>query len=199
MSHPTNVTSEMTRKFWKEALAKWDGSVKDKNDSDFMKTVGWFLDKIGIQDKDTFLNSFTTTIGKTIYIPFEIGSSDNYTLWDQITVCVHELVHIQQYKDAPVEFSVGYVTDRSSRAEYEAQAYATGLELNYWRYGRLYNIPERMKTLFSYGLDQKHVDYAAEYLESIGETIVQGASVNEVAAWALTWLEKEGLQPVESV
>ncbi len=196
----THITSELVKKFWKDALEEFGAKSVDKNDSGFMKAVGSFLDVIGILDKDEFLNHFTTTIFTTIYRPFDIGDGDDgWDLWHQITICVHELVHVLQYKDDPIGFTFSYVGSKNSRSEYEAKAYAADMEMHYWRYGKLYNIEHRMQSLKSYGVDQEHIDFAVSVMESIGETVLAGATVNDVAAWAMDWLEANGVQGAKAV
>jgi len=196
----TQITPELVKEFWKDALKEFGAKSVDKNDSGFMKSIGWFLDAINVLDKDDFLENFTTTIFTTIYRPFEIGNEDDgWDLWHQITICVHELVHVMQYKDDPIGFTFSYVASKSSRSDYEAKAYAADMEMHHWRYGTIYNIERRMQSLKSYGVDQEHIDFAIQVLESISETVLEGATINDVAAWAMDWLEAKGVEGVGSV
>jgi len=190
------ITPELVRKLWAEALDHFGAKSVDKEDSDFMEAVGGFLDGIGVLDKEDFLERFTTTIGRTIYRPFDIGVEDGgWDLESQVMILTHELVHCEQYEDGPVEFCVDYVVSRSARADFEAKAYAADMEINYFLTGELYDIPTRAASLLYYGLNQSHVDLVVSVMESISETVVQGASVNDVAAWVLNWLEENGVEP----
>ena len=193
------ITPDLVKRFWAEALEKFDASSVDKDDSTFMKAIGGFLDAIGILDKKDFLERFTTTIFKTIYRPFKIGDANSeYSLWEQMSVLVHELVHVEQYKADPFGFPFAYVANKSARAQYEAEAYSADLEMHYWMHGHLYDVKSRAANLQYYGLEQEHIDYAASYLESIGMTIENSdAAVNPVAAWAMDWLEAAEVTPAK--
>lgn len=190
------ITPELVKDFWKDALEKFDAKSVSKDDSSFMKSIATFLDAIKILDKEDFMDRFTTTIFRTIYRPFKIGDPSNYSLWAQITVLVHELVHVKQFEADEVGFTVGYITTESSRAAYEADAYSADMEMHYWMYGEIYNIKERAGNLKYYGLEQDEIDFAASVIESNSLTIQNSdAAVNEVAAWAMTWLENHGVTP----
>ncbi len=190
------MTPDQVRRFWHDALRHYGARSIAKGDSALMGTVGWFLDSMGVLDKEDFLNRFMTTIGEVIYRPFAIGDeSSGWSLASQVIGCTHELVHVRQYQRDPAGFTLGYAMRRSSRADHEAKAYAAELEVHYWLYGTLYDIRARMQCLLDYGLKQEHCDFAADVLESVGETIKQGASVNEVAAWTIAWLEANGVKP----
>lgn len=195
---PIEITPALVKDFWKDALVQFGARSVDKNDSAFMKGIGSFLDFLNVLDSEEFLENFTTTIFTTIYRPFEIGNdADGWGLWSQISICVHELVHVQQYLDNPFGFPFKYLA-KSPRAEYEAQAYSSELELHHWRHGELFDIRNRLQTLRNYSLEAEHIDYAVAYLESIGETVLAGGTVNPVAAWALDWLEERGVQGAQA-
>lgn len=190
------ITPELVKEFWKDALVKFDAKSVDKDDSTFMKSIGTFLDAIKVLDKEDFMERFTTTIFKTIYRPFKIGDTANYSLWGQITVLVHELVHVLQFEDDEVGFTVGYIANESSRAAYEADAYSADMEMHWWMYGEIYDIKRRASALKHYGLEQDEIDFAASVIESNSLTVQNSdAAVNEVAAWAMTWLEEHGVTP----
>lgn len=190
------ITPNTVKKFWKEALDYFEVESVNKNDSDFMSFLGQFLDCIGIIDKDDFKKRFAITIGGTIYIPFEIGVPDEaWSLEDQVLICPHELVHTMQFRKTPEKFVIEYLFNPSIRAEAEAEAFSADLEVYYYLNGELYDIKSRAQELSNYNLEQRHIDYVVLYLESIGETIVQGASVSDVASWALNWFESNGIKP----
>lgn len=189
-----NITSKLVKELWSEALLYHNAKSAGKNDSVMMKAVGSFLDLIGVLDKDKFMNRFTTTILDTIYCPFEVGvESGNYTLQKQVMVLVHELTHVKQFHNGSIKFLFDYIVDRSTRAEYEAEAYAADLEIYYWMNGKLYDIYKRASILKHYGLAQDHIDYAASYMLAISEVVKQGGTVSPIAAWTMTFLEKRGV------
>ena len=181
---------KLVRDLWKDAQLKWNMEWVCKGESDFMENVGGFLDLIGIDlDKEDFMTRFTTSLLETIYIPFEVGLPSRYDLWEQVVVLVHELVHVEQYHANEVLFPLRYVADRAWRTQYEAEAFSADMEMHCWRYGNCYNPELRVKSLFSYGLNETHVAYARDHLESQIPIIEGGASIHPVAAWAIEWLE----------
>ena len=191
------ITSQLVKDFYSDALKKFGAQVKGKSDSDFMILVGKFLDGIGVMNKEEFMKEFTTTIGTTVYVPFDVGvdgGAEGYDLWQQISVLVHELTHVQQYNASPAEFTIKYLASRSDRASYEAEAYGADLEMYWWKTGHGYDIANRVKALQGYALHQEHIDYAAEYLRTDDDILAQGGSVSAVAAWAKVWLEQHGQQ-----
>jgi hypothetical protein len=52
------------------------GSRVAKKDAPEMQLVGTALEKMGILDAEDFLKRYATTLGRTIYLPFEIGDGD---------------------------------------------------------------------------------------------------------------------------
>ena len=59
--------------------------------------------------------NFTTTIGRRIYTPFEVGSpKGGWDLWHQIVICVHEHQHVVQH-DRGAGLRGGYLADRAAR------------------------------------------------------------------------------------
>jgi len=188
------ITPELTKEFWTAAKVKWGAKQSSKGDSAFMKLVADFLDLMGITNKEMFMNHFTTTIFDTIYTPFEIGvPSGGYDLWNQISICTHECVHVVQYHDSPVKFPVQYLVNKSDRTTYEAEAYASDLQMHYWKYGYGYNIVLRAEVLKQYGLTQEYVDYAIQYITVYDDVLKQGGSTSPVAAWACGWLQDHGI------
>jgi hypothetical protein len=169
--------------------------VVHKDDSQFMKLIAGFLDGIGVLDKEVFLRDFTTTIGNCVYAPYEVGvysGSGGYDFWGQISILVHEIVHVTQFHHAPAEFTLKYLLYKSDRATYEAEAYGADLEMDYWLTGHGYDVKQRAQSLLHYGLQQEHCDYAAEYLVIQDDIFRQGGEVSVVAKWAKGWLNGHG-------
>jgi len=188
------LTPELTKQFYIEACQKFGATIVQKDDSEFMAAIATVLNQLNITDRDDFMKRFTTTIGTKIYVPFDVGIAGDYTLEDQVDVLVHELVHVQQYDANEPKFVLCYLLNEAARAEYEAQAYSADMEMHYWRTGRIYDIRGRAQLLDNYALEQDEINFAAEYMESIATTIQEGAAVNNVAAWAMDWMEQHGVQ-----
>lgn len=189
------ITSQLVKDFYGAACTKYGASVVNKTNSDFMRIIGSFLDGIEVLDKELFMKQFTTTIGTTIYTPYEIGvdgGTSGYDLWDQVKIAVHELTHVMQYRTYPVKFMVLYLASPSDRATYEAEAYAADLQLYYWKYGKSYDTAQRAQSLLHYGLKQDHCTYVAQYLDVHADIFAQGGASSEIATWAATWLDDHG-------
>jgi hypothetical protein len=189
----SSLTPELVQSFYHDACTSYGAHVKSKSDSGMMVAVANFLDLIGVQDKEMFLNRFTTTIFDTIYAPYEVGvdGSAGYSLWEQITTLVHELTHVTQHDADRLGFWMKYLADKSARAHYEAQAYGADLEMHIWRYGAPYDLAETAGYLQYYGLQQQHIDFAYAELQTIADVIQNtDGAVSPVAAYAMTWLEQ---------
>ena len=189
----SSLTPELVQSFYHDACVSYGAHVRSKGDDAMMKLVANFLDLIGVQDKQQFLNDFTTTIFDTIYTPYTVGvaGSPGYDLWSQITTLVHELTHVTQHDADRLGFWMKYLADKSARAHYEAQAYGADLEMHIWRYGEPYDLAETAGYLQYYGLQQEHIEFAHVELQTIADVIQNtDGAVSPVAAWAMTWLEQ---------
>ncbi|KKM81098.1 hypothetical protein LCGC14_1333270 [marine sediment metagenome] len=186
-----SLTPDLVLDFYRDGLSAYGAHVKTKHDSVAMKAVGNFLDLIGVQDKEDFMDRFTTVLIDTIYTPYRIGVPGDYSLWDQITTLVHELTHVTQHDADRMGFWLKYLADKSARAHYEAQAYGADLEMHIWRHGKPYDILQRAEQLLHYGLDQEHVEFAYIELQTYSDIAWHSdAVVSPVAAWAQDWLER---------
>jgi len=193
---PKNLTPELVQLYYKEALTTWHAKQADKNDSVFMQVTADFLNGLGIVDHDAFLRDFTTTIFTTVYTPFKVGiPTEHYDLTNQLFIGAHELTHVTQFLHRPTVFPTLYLTNKTFRANSECQAYGVSLELYWWDNNCGFNIPERAKTLFSYGLQQEHVSYMTQYLEVLDSVFTQGGEVDEHAIWTKRWMEAHNLIP----
>jgi hypothetical protein len=185
-------TPEDVREFWKASLAHWDTTRIDKAKSDEMKLVGEVLSLLGVVDKQNFLRRFTTTIGTRIYTPFEPGvPTSEWSLWSQITVCVHEHHHVWQDRAAGgLGFEWAYLTSSAQRAHYEAEAYRTNMVLD-WRYqGRMLNPRDLAAKLRFYGCSTSDIEVAAKMLALSVPSIKAGAIASDVCRWSVGWLDE---------
>jgi hypothetical protein len=155
-----------------------------------MQIVAGVLDALGILDKDRFLESFTTTLGRKIYTPFQVGSANEvWDLWDQVVVCVHEHQHVVQHDREGLSFEVSYVADRAARARFEAEAYRSNLEMHFWRFGSPMRSRPLAELLHDYGCRPEDVEVAAHSLALANVAVRRGAVLNEATRAALDWLE----------
>jgi hypothetical protein len=191
MSEPTQ---KLVLDFWAYMQSEYGSDVIQKADSDLMKLVAKFLDVAGIQDDETFMTRFTTTLHNNIYIPFELGDPSR-DLWGQIRLCVHEHQHIEQgQREGWVTFSGQYLTSPSYRANYEAEAFGCDMEMMYWRNGTGFDAlaygQKRVEVLKMYGCNDDHVEQAKRTIALRADVLLQGGLENKCSQLAITWLNK---------
>jgi hypothetical protein len=190
-----NLTSQLVKDLWHDITAHYHAEVADKSDSNLMGLVSTFLDGIGVMDKEDFMQRCVTTIGKSIYLPFEIGvESNGWDLWDQVSVGAHEVVHVRQWRDDTAGFMLKYLCSKNARAEYEAEAYGADLELSHWLQDPL-DPNELAGRLASYGLASEYIAFAAAYLSTFDDVLRQGGSTSPTAKWTIDWLVAKGVTP----
>ena len=93
----TDPTSATVQALWNFLSEHYHARVISKADDPTMQIVGEGLELFGIQDKQTFLHNFSTTIGHTIWTPEPVGHPTSCSLWEQLKLGVHEHTHIWQY------------------------------------------------------------------------------------------------------
>jgi len=188
---PINPTSKDVKDFWQFMQKKYNTTIIQKKDSAEMKFVAEFLDLLGILDKQAFLNRYTTTLGKKIYVPHPIGSDlPGWDLWGQIVICVHEHVHIDQdNKAGDLIYEWAYVTNTASRTQYEVEAYRTGMELDWRYYHRMRTPKEIAATLKNYACTPTDIKVAEKALALAVPAIKAGALTTEVSQAAAKWLD----------
>ncbi len=184
------LSASQVAAFWQYMTKRFGASVIDKRNSFEMQLVSKLLHAIGILDEQAFLKHFTTTIGRRIYIPFEIGiPTADWSLWGQIMVCAHECQHIAQYNElGPLKFAWQYIGKTAGRTRLEAEAYRCQLELHCWRTGQLLSARELAKTLKSYGVTEADIQVAETILKMSGESVSRGAVINPASRVAIDWL-----------
>lgn len=177
--------------FWRFMQERFRTSVVNKRDALEMQLVAQALDALGVQSREHFLRNFTTTIGRRIYMPFDVGvPRGGWDLWSQIVVCVHEHQHVVQHDREGLSFEVSYLADRAARARWEAEAYRSNLELHFWRYGTTPSARRIAEALSDYGCRPEDVDVAAKSLALSAVSARRGAVMNEATHVALGWLDE---------
>jgi hypothetical protein len=184
---PAHVTA-----LWDAMRARYGTRIVDKSSAAEMKLVGWFLERIGVLDQATFLERFTTTIGRRIYVPFTPGTpTPRHSLWSQLVICVHEHQHVEQLvRDGAVTFSLRYLASPAARAAYEADAYRCNLELHHWHTGQLPSPRELAERLRSYGVRDADIDVAETTLIAAARTVKAGGVITPAAKFAIAWLRE---------
>lgn len=186
-----DIQPEEVWAFWRFMQDHYRTTVVNKRDALEMQFVAQALDALGIQSRDRFLRNFTTTLGRRIYTPFEVGSPrGGWDLWSQVVICVHEHQHVVQHDREGLSFEVSYLADRAARARWEAEAYRSNLELHFWRYGTTPSARRIAEVLGDYGCRPEDVDVAAKSLALSAVSIRKGAVINEATHVALGWLDE---------
>jgi len=168
-------------------------SVVEKDQAMVMKLTAALLGGLGIMDPAHFMHNFVTTLGKTIYIPFELGVEGEgglWSLWSQVRVCVHEHQHVVQAdREGMPVFGSRYLTSPSYRAGYEAEAFGCDMEMEFWRTGTILDVAQRCAVLQDYGCKPEDIEQAAAMLEVRAGVVGQGVVENQASITAIAWLE----------
>lgn len=72
-----------------------DFRLRKKTESAFMRLIGTLLFILTFGKQRSFMTTFTTTVGSTIYVP---AGWDDYSPRAQCTILRHERVHLRQAK-----------------------------------------------------------------------------------------------------
>ena len=186
-----DVQPEEVWAFWRFMQDHFRTSVINKSSALEMQLVARALNALGIQSRERFLKNFTTTIGRRIYTPFEVGSpKGGWDLWQQIVICVHEHQHIVQHDREGLSYEISYLADRASRARWEAEAYRSNLELQFWRTGTTPSAQQTASVLKDYGCRPEDIEVAAKSLALSAVSVRKGAVINEATHVALGWLDE---------
>lgn len=123
-----------------DALAVWDRlqehygtDIRLKADSATMKAAASALGLVGVMERKVFLERYATTLGSTIYMPYEPGDPFRNAV-SQIRLAVHEHQHVVQGRRDTL-YEARYLASKTSRATYEAEAWGAELEVAYWLLG----------------------------------------------------------------
>lgn len=149
------------------------GSRKfDKASAYEMQVISLQLDKMGVLDKELFLHSFTTTIGKSIYFPFEPGvETAEFPLLSQCCIIAHEHQHVFQLAQDHERFAWMYIYDKNYRANQEADALMTSMEVYYYLTGIVRNPKEMAQHLIHYNCSTDQIAVVEQHL-AISKSIV---------------------------
>lgn len=199
----SDITPEQVRAFYAHMTQRFAATVKPKATAIEMQAAAQALGVLKafmqVPDPETFMRHYVTTLGSTVYAPFEPGvaqEAGNWHLWNQISVLTHELVHVEQRRRAATfAHELDYLTSSGRRATIEAEAYRANLELHFWRYGVIDNQPsEYAEYLRAYGCTDQDIAVVRSYLRASAPTIRKGGRIGHVAKVAIDWLEANAPQ-----
>ena len=174
-------------------IATYKFEVVNKEDSDLMKAIAWGMDvgsKVvsSLPNSHDFMTLFATTIGRTVALP-KVMRDNPMSVCEVVT---HECQHVIQFADTGVAFAWFYITDNSARAQFEADAYASGLIVHSWLTGR---VPTEdldwvvQNLVRSYHLRPEDAAYAKVALKSLFASWASGIIMTRSARTAVAFLE----------
>lgn len=174
------ITSQTVRKLWSYLQSQYSTTVTHKQDAPEMSLISWIT--------PNFLTRYTTTIGRTIYTPFEIGvPSDGWSLESQVAVAAHEHQHIVQANRDGALYYFSYLFNSAARARYESEAYQSTLEVKWFLGQEIY--PDNVADgLANYGCSAADVTQARNTLERYADAIRRGDVMTEAGQETIFFL-----------
>lgn len=187
----SGLTGEQVRAYFAHMTSTFRAKVSPKKNAVEMLALALALSRMGVLDRKDFLENYATTLGRTIYLPFEPGAeSGPWKLWEQVMVMAHECQHVVQYdRLGPARFGRDYLASTSGRAKLEAEAYRTNLELHHWRTGHVPDAHALASVLTNYGCNDADVAFVDQYLRLSSASVLAGAVINRTSSAAIAWLE----------
>jgi hypothetical protein len=187
LKHPN---AALVRDFWAFMTRRFRTRAVVKADAVEMRAIGAALDAMGVADKRDFMNRFATTVGRRIYLPFTPGEdTSTWDLAEQLNTCAHEHQHVVQYdRDGALRYGYRYLRNDAARAQYEAEARTTELEIHFWRFGSIPRLELAIQGLASYSLGKSDIAAALATLRSNAEAVKRGAVLTEAGRVAIDWL-----------
>lgn len=128
-----NPTAADAKAVWDRLQEHYGTDVTPKADSAAMKAAASALGLVGVMERKVFLERYATTLGSTIYLQYEPGDPLRNAV-SQIRLAVHEHQHVVQGRRDTL-YEARYLTSKTSRATYEAEAWGAELEVAYWILG----------------------------------------------------------------
>lgn len=185
------LTPGLVRGLWHYLDLEYKSKTVSKAGSGLMSVVGAFLGQMGILDKKKFMDKYATTIGHTIYVPYEVGSTEGgFSLISQASTCAHEHMHVAQYdRLGAARFAWKYLGSTAGRAELEAEAMRVSMTMRFGLTGNTGDPADYAAKLESYGIPSKDREFVKKYLEISRKMIENGAVPDRVSHLALEWLK----------
>lgn len=195
-----NQTEQLVKDLWAFLQKKYGTQVVNKATAPEMVLIADALHLMGIADKDVFLTQFTTTLGKTIYVPYEVGvESLEHPLLEQLITGVHEHQHVIQMLTNGTRFVTSYLLDTTWRAAYEAEAYRVSMTMFYHLTGMMLDPQDLAALLKAYGTTTADQEFVAEYLRLSLPTIQAGGVPDEASRVALDWLRQNSPETLKAL
>ena len=184
-----NLTKEDVQNAWKYMSKYYDFDIIDKSNAKEMQIAGWALELMDIQDSDDFLKRYTTTIGRNIYVPFEIGEGSQSKLKLQLCTLAHEAQHVVQFRRNSGKFVFRYLTSDAARASYEADALRANMEMYWYMTGKLLSPKKLSDSLVGYSIgdDDRRVVYKNLMISS--KVVKRGGVITGTSKTLIKWMQ----------
>jgi hypothetical protein len=194
---PAVISRDQVGDFWAYMSNVEDFRVVQKASSQEMRAIAWAIKGMG-GDED-WLDSYTLTLGRDVYIPFEIGSGNNLERIRQVCVCCHEGQHVRQFERNPAKFVINYAFSDAARAHYEVDAYRVTMEMYYYFTGRILSPKTVANLLKGYYVDSGDIHVAEKHLAVTAKVLKQGVIVSGISKDAIRYWNREIKSPAKII
>lgn len=171
---------------------KYKTSYASRKDSLAMRAAAQFLTFFGaVKDPSEFLENYATTVGHTIYLPFDIGDFSKFPEWTQCTTLCHEHQHIV-ISNRMGSFSYLWNYARSAkRSMIEAECYATLIELN-WHVKNIHTDPHKLAAVLdnAYSCSSQEIAKVESFLSTVKKKVEAGGFVTEIGQLTVPMFKK---------
>lgn len=165
---------------WDVLQERFNLRLVAKDNAFEMSLVGQALESLGVMDQRDFLRRYATTIGRTIYLPFELGDAGSRGLVSQARTIAHEAQHAHDYTTlGGPSWAFKYLTDHAHRAVSEARAMTTSAEVGWLIEGVLPESAQAAEKLRAYALGDADIATVAAHLRIAYKTIAAGGVTTE--------------------
>lgn len=185
------VTKENVIEFSEYLKKKYNCSIVQKANQYEMQAIAGLLDVMGIQNHDQFLQDFTTTIGRRIYVNFVIGAGNKAQLVKQIETLCHECQHVVQFDRDGAKFFFDYLRSDAARASYEVDGYRVTMEMSYYLTGKVPSVKSIIQSFEGYSIVYPDTYVAEKSLKSIYAVTAKGAVYSGVSKDSIKWWNKK--------
>lgn len=187
----SDIPADAVRAFYAHMSDRFGASVQPKGTSGVMQAAAAGLALLGIQSREQFMSDYVTTMGRTVFVPYEVGSVGAWSPWQQIATMAHECQHIVQ-SDATglVKHALDYATP-AGRTRLECEAYTTSMELHHWHYGSIEGwwMNETARGMRHYGVGEIDQAVMRRHLMAAAPIVRRGGFVTTAATVAIEWLD----------
>jgi hypothetical protein len=187
----SEIRPEIVRAYADHMSRAYGATIAPKASSAAMKAAGAFLRAFGFGLGARWETHVVTTMGRTIFVPFDLGVGGVWSPWEQIATIAHECQHVHDGTAGGLARDLGYLFSTSDRTHAEATAVVTSMELHWWRYGTIERwwTRTRAEALHGYGVSDADVEHIFAHLLAAAPTVRRGGFVSHVGETAIAWLD----------